>query len=170
MTFTKQFRCSIGLKNRSPPLHNRCPWYVHIFFDIWKPVQIIYLPFSSLWVNYFRNSTYLCSPTTHPNHIIMNILLLCGDIEVNPGPGPGDSHEVRLKNLSLCHLNIRSLLAHDKLDDITDFLSTFHPFDIIALTETHLSTSILDETVNLDNYTIYRKDREERWWGSYLYY
>ena len=37
--------------------------------------------------------------------VLPNLILLAGDIESNPGPV--------LKQLTLCHLNIRSLLAKD---------------------------------------------------------
>ena len=36
--------------------------------------------------------------------VIYFLLLLCGDIEVNPGPGQG-----KLKSLTVCHVNIRGL-------------------------------------------------------------
>ena len=55
------------------------------------------------------------------------LLLLAGDIELNPGP----------KKLSICQLNVRSL--GDKLSAIRTSLAG--KYDIIAITETHLSTN-----------------------------
>lgn len=63
------------------------------------------------------------------------ILLLSGDVELNPGP-------VYEHVLDIIHLNIRSIRYKVNLI----FLNTFlHDFDIACFTETHLNDSILDE-------------------------
>jgi hypothetical protein len=64
----------------------------------------------------------------HPKHNIFQvILLLAGDIELNPGPSP----------FSICTLNIRSLLHPLHKAAIFDLSTTAQP-DIFALSETWL--------------------------------
>lgn len=41
-------------------------------------------------------------------------------------------------------------------------LATEEDIDFMAITETHLSSDILDAEINLENYTIFRADRKER--------
>ena len=57
------------------------------------------------------------------------LLLLCGDIEQNPGP-------TKLKSLSVCHINIRGL-NDNKLRAIKTSLTQV--YDIITISETFLS-------------------------------
>lgn len=77
------------------------------------------------------------------------ILLLSGNVELNPGP----AYELVL---DIIHLNIRSI--RHKLDFLnTSFL---HDFNIAWFTETHLDDNILDEELELDGFSsIYREDR-----------
>ena len=60
------------------------------------------------------------------------IILLAGDIHLNPGPG-GDFHD-----LSLCHCNIRSL-SNEKMRSIRSDIAS--NFDIITLSETFLTSN-----------------------------
>ncbi len=81
--------------------------------------------------------------------VIMLLVLLSGDIELNPGP-------VRLKSLTVCHVNIRGL-SDAKMRAIKTTLCK--KFDIITLSETFLNP---DSTTNLNlsgYHTILRKDR-----------
>lgn len=65
----------------------------------------------------------------------MLLLLLCGDIHPNPGPQ-------LLNNLSVCHVNARSLAKPGRVDDLYEELCVLHEFDLIAVSETHLDPSI----------------------------
>ena len=69
------------------------------------------------------------------------LIILSGDVEVNPGPKNCVS-----EFLSICHWNLNSISAHDysKLFLLKAYVSV-HKFDIICLSET-----CLDSTVPLD--------------------
>ena len=75
-----------------------------------------------------------------------------------------------LSQLSVCQLNVQSLLAGvdlkkhidsqvNKIDEICSTLISDHKFDILALTETWLTDKHSNEDIAIDNYTTYRKDR-----------
>ena len=94
--------------------------------------------------HFIRSSDYLLT-------VLPLLLLLAGDIHVNPGP-VGD-----LCDITLCHINVRSL-TNDKFRCIkTDIVPDF---DIITLSETFLSNNTPDDDFNLPGYhNIIRKDR-----------
>ena len=81
------------------------------------------------------------------------LLLLSNDIEMNPGP----STSTKLKQLSVCHLNIRGL-SDAKLRDIKTCLCD--TYDIITLSETFLSTNRSDSLSLPGYHPILRRDRE----------
>ena len=65
-----------------------------------------------------------------------SLLEFTGDIELNPGPKSDSS-----QNFSICHWNLNSI-EYSKISLLTAQIS-IHNFDIICLSETHL-TSALD--------------------------
>ena len=73
------------------------------------------------------------------------LIILSGDVEVNPGPKNSLS-----ECLSICHWNLNSILAHDysKLFLLKANISV-HKFDIICLSETYL-----DSTARLDDFNL----------------
>ena len=84
-------------------------------------------------------------------------------------------------NLTLCHLNIQSLLAnvnvnqcvlsqYSKLDEICTTLVYEHNFDIIALSETWLNTTHMYNDIHIENYECFRKDRGYGRGGGLLIY
>lgn len=84
-------------------------------------------------------------------YIIYILLLLCGDIEQNPGPPvinhDNDSsldslHAYLEKSVTLIHLNVQSIC--NKLDIIQ---AEFGGFDIITLNETWLDNNTTSETL-----------------------
>ena len=83
--------------------------------------------------------------------LIFSLLIVCGDIESNPGPqGTPVSHEN-----TFFHVNIRSL--RNKLNYIIDIVEDF---DIIFFTETHLDNSISDGDISLSGFEVpIRRDR-----------
>ena len=97
--------------------------------------------------------------------IIMSLLLLAG-IEPNPGPTSENSASSSntsvsfddlsmIKNkFSVVHYNVQSI--SDKLDIIE---SEFCNFDIICLTETWLDQRTSNNTISLNDYNLYRRDR-----------
>ena len=106
------------------------------------------------------------------------LLLLSGDVELNPGPLSADlssSTESSLSymnvsvfenNFSLVHYNVQSLLH--KIDQIELELSNF---DVIALSETWLSPATKDDDIKLTNFQDpFRKDRQTNNYGGVIVY
>ena len=92
------------------------------------------------------------------------LLLMAGDINVNPGPVSLSNYthpELRdmlsKKGLSILHQNIRGLLANK--DNICKILEDFHKIQILSLSETHLLAD--DEPqVQIDGYSFISKPRK----------
>ena len=98
------------------------------------------------------------------------LMILSGDIEVNPGPKNSVS-----EYLSICHRNLNSILAHDysKLFLLKAYISV-HKFDIICLSETYLDSTVPLDDVNLviSGYNFIRSDHPSntKRGGVCLYY
>jgi len=60
------------------------------------------------------------------------LLLLCGDIELNPDP----------VNFTICTLNIRTILHPVHSAALSDLIDSHHP-DLFCLTETWINTTLL---------------------------
>ncbi len=100
------------------------------------------------------------------------LLLLCGDIETNPGFSPtaqslpcasSDRRPPSLSSHLSCSLmNARSIV--NKILDLNVFLVTVKP-DVVAITESFLDGSILDSEVVDDSFLIFRKDRNRHGGG-----
>ena len=102
-------------------------------------------------------------------------LLLCGDIESNPGPANDEVNRLYIssnssnstcgnlafpfnaKGLRCCHLNVRSLPPH--FDEVTTLIR-FNKLDIFALSETWLNSTWNDLELNIDDYYLFRQVRE----------
>ena len=106
------------------------------------------------------------------------LLLLSGDVELNPGPLSADlssstdssfsymNVSVFENNFSLVHYNVQSLLH--KIGQIELELSNF---DVIALSETWLSPAIKDDDIKLANFQDpFRKDRHINNYGGVIVY
>ena len=109
------------------------------------------------------------------------ILLLCGDIETNPGPlhdtfssdfsiGNSDSSSFFSKNkksfISLMHLNVQSLRPKLRIIE-----ATLNDFDILCFTESWLNPSINDKDVHLTGFELpFRHDRLDRPGGGVVVY
>jgi len=94
--------------------------------------------------------------------IISLLLILAGDIHVNPGP-----NHVSTKAISVCHVNVRSL-TRSKLLAIRS--SLVDSFDIITLSETFLHAGVGDDVFELAGFhDIIRKDRDGQGGGVAIY-
>ena len=86
--------------------------------------------------------------------VFINLILLCGYIEKNPGPKtkPYD-------NLSVCHWNVNNIPSHNfqKIVVFEDFVA-MHKFDIICISETFLNNTYEDNDLNLNGYNLLRAD------------
>ena len=69
-------------------------------------------------------------------------------------------------NFTVFHLNCRSLLCH--YHDLISYIPSVHT-DIIALTETWLSTDIADAEVDIPGYQLFRLDRNRHGGGVAIY-
>ena len=79
------------------------------------------------------------------------LISLSGNVHSNPGP---DIH----CDLSICHANIRSIKAIDRMNHISCELAS--KYDIITLSETWLSNNDSDQQFMLNDYQVpIRRDR-----------
>ena len=96
------------------------------------------------------------------------LLILCGDIELNPGPKDA-------KYLSLCHWNLNSIAAHDfaKVSAMKAF-NTAKNFDFICLLESYQNSTIssVDKNLCLDGYKLIHADHPKiiKQGGVCIYY
>ena len=94
--------------------------------------------------------------------IICLLLLLAGDIHENPGP-----ETVKMKYISTCHVNIRSL-TRSKLLALQSSFSNH--FDIITLSETFLHAGVSNDVFRIQGFhDILRKDRNGHGGGVAAY-
>ena len=112
-----------------------------------------------------------CSlPANLPGSPWFLLLVLCGDVETNPGPVCGCQHPSRrcdkVPSFTFTHLNVRSLFRH--LDQVTEFAETASP-DILALSETWLDSSVDDSMLFIPGFTIHRADRHRHGGGVCIY-
>ena len=129
--------------------------------------DIPYCPFRDN--NYFKKYTWkrynLFLTLTKPNKlahyaicnviatslIIQMLISLSGNVHPNPGPD-------KQCDLSICHANIRSLKAIDRMTHISCELAL--KYDIITLSETWLSNTDPDQQFLLNDYQVtLRRDR-----------
>ena len=95
------------------------------------------------------------------NSILLMLLILCGDIESQPGPNQFTREEFQPKFLSgkglkIVHQNIRGILSN--LDTLEEFITSHSNIDIISLSETHLND---DNAIccKINGYTFLFKNR-----------
>ena len=96
--------------------------------------------------------------------LVLSLLLLAGDVEVNPGP---------LNDLSICHINVRSLCPNDRtkrIDEIHSLLCIRDGYDIICISETWLNSSITNDMIDIQGYQLFRKDRMDKKGGGVAIY
>ena len=101
------------------------------------------------------------------------ILLLSGDISLNPGPTQSPpqlnsenwSH-FKKRGLHFIHLNINSLLP--KIDELRHIAKT-SKVSVIGITETKLDESVLNSEVNIEGYNVLRLDRNRNGGGVACY-
>ena len=93
--------------------------------------------------------------------LLLTLLLFMSGLELNPGPN------TKLKNLNICHVNIRGL-NQSKLNAIRTSLCQV--YDIITLSETFLNQNIANTELVLTGYQeIIRRDRPTLGGGVAVY-
>lgn len=97
-------------------------------------------------------------------YLILLLLLLSGNVEPNPGPDFVDM--CTSKGLHIIHLNVRSLVH--KISQIRDLVQSSKA-GIVGITETWLDSSISDAEIELENYSVIRKDRNRNGGGVCMF-
>ena len=106
----------------------------------------------------------ILKPTIHMYVIIKtclatwfySLLLLSGDVELNPGPKLNYSYA-----FSICHWNLNSISAHNYAQMfVLKAYIAIHKFDNICILETYLdsSTSSYDSNLKISGHTLVRSD------------
>ena len=101
-----------------------------------------------------------------------HLLLLSGDINLNPGPPPEQPQQNDMwlpftkRGLHFVHININSLLP--KIDEIRSFAQQTN-VSVIGITETKLDNSVLDAEIKIDGYDLMRWDRNRHGGGIACY-
>ena len=101
------------------------------------------------------------------------LILLSGDISLNPGPCQylSDKNKdlfepFRKRGFHFLHINVNSLLL--KIDELRDIISHTKPA-ILGITESKLDSSVSDQEVNISGYSILRSDRNRNGGGVACY-
>ena len=105
-----------------------------------------------LWSRITLNSLFLSFRLAI---ILASVILLVNDVHNNPGP-------VTNKNLNICYWNFGGLPTGNVLKKyLFEAFLTVNDFDIVALSETHITSRINDEDVAIDGYTLIRFDHPD---------
>ena len=101
------------------------------------------------------------------------LLLLSGDISLNPGPFHQGTQQCsnewnvfKNRGLHFIHLNINSLLP--KIEELR-FIAKSTNAAVIGICESKLEDSVLEQEINFDNYKILRCDRNRHGGGVACY-
>ena len=71
------------------------------------------------------------------------------------------------KCMSFCHLNVRSLTSN--FNEFKDLIRSSRTFDVIALSETWLSSDVCSSSLAMDGFSLIRNDRGSRGGGVAFY-
>ena len=96
------------------------------------------------------------------------VIILAGDISSNPGPSKFNINNFsRKRGFKFAHLNAQSIV--NKIDEIRLLLCD-KAFQVFAVSESWLVSSILDSEVSVPGYTLIRNDRKARQGGGTAIY
>ena len=105
------------------------------------------------------------------NMFLKMLLLLSGNVELNPGPTQNEGvnlpktndYEIfKRRGMHFLHLNINSILP--KIDELRLIAKNVNP-SVLGLTETKLHSSVFDEEIKIDGYSLERSDRNRKGGG-----
>ena len=101
---------------------------------------------------------------TDASYQCSRLILLSGDIELNPGPNTRPTNNKR--RLSLALQNVQSI--KNKLGDLRQSAPSLQKFSIVALTETWLNSSVDSSEIEsaLPSHILHRRDRIDRVGGG----
>ena len=97
--------------------------------------------------------------TTTKKSVCLLLLLLCGDIESQPGQTNNSEFKklISKKGNKFCHQNIRGL--YGKTDEVREILFSYN-FDIFSLSETSISEDLHNAFFDIRGYSFIRSDRK----------
>ena len=104
-------------------------------------ISLLFQYSQALFLRYILRNTIYATNIFLYSVILRFLLLLSGDIELNPGPDSNCS-------LSVLHLNVRSI--RNKLD----YIKNLCDFDILCFTETHLTDIVSDNDLTIEGFNI----------------
>ena len=96
-----------------------------------------------------------CLRECFTKQLIELLLILCGDVEQNPGAEKEKSH------VTFCHWNLNGLMAHNFIKvSLLQTLAVTNDYDIICLAETFLDSSVEndDDPISIPGYNYLRAD------------
>ncbi len=103
------------------------------------------------------------------NQFLKLLLLLSGDIELNPGPTQLDEKTFscfKERGLHFFHVNINSVLP--KIDELR-LIAKQSNAAVIGLTETKLDDTVVNGEIEIEGYTLERTDRNRKGGGVAFY-
>ena len=140
---------------------------------------------SSFLTSQFRNKSLSKLKIRNSNSFFRILLLLSGDIEVNPGPfqyssnnqkgmpntsingsGTKEFEVLNKRGLHFIHININSILP--KIEELRHICNSTK-ISIIGISETKLDNSITSEEISITGYDILRTDRNRNGGGVLAY-
>ena len=90
--------------------------------------------------------------TLHTQWLVFATILLCGDVETNPGP----------ETLDFCCWNLNSIAAHDFLRiSLIEAYNSVCNYDLIGIVETHIDSTVDEDRLALDGYTFYKENHPQ---------
>ena len=88
----------------------------------------------------------------HTQWLVFKTLLLCGDVEINPGP----------ETLDFCTWNLNSITAYDFLRvSLMEAYNSVYNYDLIGIVETHLDSTVDEEKLALNGYTFIKNNHPQ---------
>ena len=121
-----------------------------------------------------RKMSTFCSHHSLRQYLFVMIILLSGDISLNPGPGPNFSQKfddvLRTRGLKVLHQNIRGLVCHKASLEELLCRSDLKQAHVIGISETHSNKNIRDSEIEIDGFDLFRKDRAKGAGGGVAVY
>ena len=133
-------------------------FFLTLFFLMWVLLKINFDISWSVIAKCIKGpliSTHSACENVFTKQLIELLLILCGDVEQNPGPEKEKSH------ITFCHWNLNGLMAHNFIKvSLLQTLAVTNDYDIICLTETFLDSSVEydDDRISIPGYNLLPPD------------